>query len=74
MSYTEQVFINLIANCINDNGQKNEIDFSKLDCDKLLELSRINTVCAIVYNGLKKYEDAPEGLMKVLKMSFQKPL
>lgn len=74
MSYTEQVFINLIANCINDNGQKNEIDFSKLDCDKLLELSRINTVCAIVYNELKKYEDAPEGLMKSLKDEFSKAI
>ncbi len=72
MDYTKQVFLKLVANCICDENQISEIDFEKLDSEKLLHLSRMNTVAAIVYSAINVFDDVPEDLLVSLKNEFMR--
>ena len=71
MNYTKTVFLKLVANCICEDRKIEEIDFSKLDNDELINLSRVNTVSAIVYSALKEFDEVPGDLLSELKREFE---
>ncbi len=71
MDYTQEIFIGLLANGIGEK-RLNEIDFSKVDSEELIHLSRVNTVSAIVYSAIKDFDDVPNDLSDSLKSEFMR--
>lgn len=71
MDYTQEVFIKLLSEYINENWSF-AIDEEKVNWNKLIELSSIHSVCGIIYLSLKEKNIKRKKLMDYLQYRFNK--
>ena len=71
MNYTQEVFIKLLSEYIDENWNFT-IDEEKVDWNKLVELSSIHSVCGIIYLSLKEKNVNRKKLMEYLQCRFNK--
>lgn len=68
MNDTERVYIQLVANGINETYEK--IDFSKVELEQLVLLCKLHRNTGIVYHGMIKQENVPQNIIEVFEKGF----
>lgn len=70
MDYTSEVYIKLISETINESAKIEYIDFEKINQEYFIKLCMIHKNATIIYTSLKKHDNVPKDLLKILKDGF----
>lgn len=68
MNHTEQIYIQLISNEINDIH--NRIDLSNIQIEQLIALCKLHRNVGLVYSALMKQENVPQNIIDVFEKGF----
>lgn len=68
MNRTEQIYIELISNFLNDDNKN--IEFSNVDESQLIDLCKNHKNVGLVYVAIKEQKKAPKNLIKIFEQGF----
>lgn len=68
MNRTQQVYIQLISNSINDKHK--QIDFKEVDEKQLVRLCKFHKNTGLIYGAMARQKDVPQNLLTIFEKGF----